>query len=189
LKPHFVLLALILASIFMGLVNLTWGVTTQYSDTTIAIVSVGWALVSAGLLGVTLLQILRRLHNRDEYRFRVTLAASMHVGTHLSVLATTEDLSVRGCSLLVDRAIGQPTLQAVSLALPDGALTLMAEVVHATSLADNRSRLGLRFRGLDQEQRERLVEFLFVTVARQQSQSQPVLTTAEPREERGALAA
>jgi cellulose synthase/poly-beta-1,6-N-acetylglucosamine synthase-like glycosyltransferase len=189
LKPHFALFAFIVASILVGFVNLTWGLTTQYADGTIALVSMGWALVSGGLLGITLLQILRRLHSRDEYRFRVELTGSIRVTTGVRLAITTEDLSVRGCSVVVGSAMGHKTIATLSLELPDGPLTTMAEVVHETSIGDSRRRLGLRFRGLSQDERERLVEFLFVTIARQQSRGLPVVATTEPPQERRALAA
>jgi cellulose synthase/poly-beta-1,6-N-acetylglucosamine synthase-like glycosyltransferase len=189
LKPHFALFAFIVASVVVGCINLNWGITAQYADGTVAIVSVGWALLSGGLLGITLLQILRRLHSRDEYRFRVGLTGSIRLSTTLSLPITTEDLSVRGCSVVLGSAMDNRTVETVSLALPDGALTAMVEVVHETSLGDNQWRLGLRFRALGQDERERLVEFLFVTVARQQSRGLQIFGTSDQLVEERALAA
>jgi cellulose synthase/poly-beta-1,6-N-acetylglucosamine synthase-like glycosyltransferase len=189
LKPHFALFAFIVASVVVGCINLNWGITAQYADGTVAIVSVGWALLSGGLLGITLLQILRRLHSRDEYRFRVGLTGSIRLSTTLSLPITTEDLSVRGCSVVLGSAMDNRTVETVSLALPDGALTAMVEVVHETSLGDNQWRVGLRFRALGQDERERLVEFLFVTVARQQSRGLQIFGTSDQLVEERALAA
>jgi cellulose synthase (UDP-forming) len=173
LIPHLVLLGLIGASVVMGIINLQWGLTTWYADPIVAFVSIGWALVSGGLLAMTIIQVLHRLHARDEYRFRVALQGSVatRAGTRLEV--ATEDVSLRGCSLIVDAPLPAGTSLDLRLQFSDAVLRSQIDVIHQSALVDGRWRAGVRFRALGETDRERLVEFLFVTVARHQREGLP----------------
>ncbi|HEX8966847.1 MAG TPA: glycosyltransferase, partial [Chloroflexota bacterium] len=165
LRPHFVLLAAIAASIVIGVANLTCALTTRYTDPVIAAVAIGWATFSGVLLAATVSQVMRRLHSREEYRFAARLPAIIDQPNGPWISAVTEDLSMRGCSVLLDQSSATGGLLTLRMELPDGLLEVDVEIVHRTLLADGRLRLGARFRGLRAMERERLVEFLFVTVA------------------------
>jgi hypothetical protein len=124
LLPHAGLLALIVVGAAIGLLNLVWGVTARYSDPAVAVVTLVWAVASGGLLASTLLQILRRLHSRDGYRFPAPIPGWLSVADGAVVAVDSEDLSVGGCSLVVpDRPLATGAAL-LSLQLPDAALRL-----------------------------------------------------------------
>jgi cellulose synthase (UDP-forming) len=169
LLPHAGLLALIVVGAAVGVLNLVWGFTARYSDPAVVVVTLVWAVASGGLLASTLIQILRRLHSRGGYRFSAPVPGWLTVANGTVVAVDSEDLSVGGCSLVVpDRPLATGP-QILLLQLPDASLRLHVDVLHNRALGDGRRRLGVRFRAMTPADHERLVEFLYVTVARYQS--------------------
>jgi cellulose synthase (UDP-forming) len=174
LTPHLILLGVIGLTIVLGALNLAWGVTTRYADPTVVTVTLFWALAPGGLLAGTVLQVLRRLHGRSSYRFLASVPAFLTQADGSMTPVSTEDLSQYGCSILTDAHATFARRPALTLDLPDGPLKIQVDVVHDRALADGGRRLGVRFRGMAALDRERLIEFLFVTVARWQGQSTPL---------------
>jgi cellulose synthase (UDP-forming) len=169
LLPHALLLAFVGAGALVGLLNLAWGFTARYPDPAVVLVTLIWAVASGGLLASTVVQVLRRLHGRSEYRFPVPVAGLLTVANGAVVAADSEDLSVQGCSLIVPDVALASGITVLTLQLPDAALRLSIDVVHDRSLGNGRRRLGVRFHALSPADRELLIEFLYVTVARYQS--------------------
>ena len=77
---------------------------------------------------------------------------------------------MQGCSLVAPAFAAPWTNVSLTLQLSDGPLSIASQVVHDRALPDGRRRLGLRFRVLSPADRERLIEFLFVILARHQTE-------------------
>jgi cellulose synthase (UDP-forming) len=173
LVPHGLLLLFIGVGVLLGVANFLWGVTARFDDPPVIGATLVWALASGGLLTFTVQQILQRLHGRDQYRFATSVAGTLSTpdGAHLSV--SVDDLSVQGGSVLAPAAVSAGQHLRLSLHLPHGSIAIAAEVVYARPLPGEQSRLGLRFRAFSPADRERLLEFLFVDVARRQGRAVP----------------
>jgi PilZ domain len=143
----------------------------RYPEPGVVAVTLVWALASGGLLAGTVAQVLRRLHGRSSYRFLASVRALLARADGSLAPVSTEDLSQYGCSVIMRADGAVASRAALTLDLPEGPLKIQAEVVHERTLADGSRRLGVRFRGMSAQDRERLIEFVFVTVARWQGQS------------------
>jgi cellulose synthase (UDP-forming) len=166
--PHTVLLAVIALASAVGVLNLVCGLTMRYADPGVVAVTLAWALASGGLLAGTLVQVLRRLHDRSSYRFVASVPALLAQADGSMAPVSTEDLSQYGCSIITRADTAVASRPVLTLELPEGPLKIQVEVVHERPLADGSRRLGVRFRGMGALDRERLIEFVFVTVARRQ---------------------
>lgn len=171
LLPHTILLAIIALSSAVGVLNLICGVTMRYADPAVVAVTLVWALASGGLLAGTVVQVLRRLHGRSSYRFLASVPGLLAQADGSVAPVTTEDLSQYGCSIIVAADAAVASRPALTLELPEGPLKIQAQVVHERTQADGSRRLGVRFRGMSALDRERLIELVFVTVARWQGQT------------------
>ena len=170
LLPHAALLGLIVAGVVLGVMNLVWGVTTHFADAPVVVATLAWAIASGGLVTFTVQQVLGRLHGRHLYRFTTSVPAEL-VGPDESLNhVAMEDLSMQGCSLVAPAFAAPWTNVSLTLQLSDGPLSIASQVVHDRALPDGRRRLGLRFRVLSPADRERLIEFLFVILARHQTE-------------------
>jgi cellulose synthase (UDP-forming) len=169
--PHALLLVIIALASSVGMVNLVRGLTTRDADPGVVAVTLVWALASGGLLAGTIVQVLRRLHGRSSYRFVASVPALLAQADGSLAAVSTEDVSQYGCRIIVPADAAVARRPALTLELSDGPLKIQTEVVHERTLADGSRRLGVRFRGMSALDRERLIEFVFVTVARWQGQS------------------
>ncbi len=166
LRPHFVLLAVLAVGIGVGVTNMVWGLTARYADPGVALATLFWACASGGLLATTVVHILRRLHSRDEYRFPARVPGCLFSRSGSRAEVVTEDLSLRGCSVLTTPGLPIGTGTLLTLQLPTGSLTTGVEVMHEQHLPVGQHRLGIRFKAMSTLDREQLVEYLFVTFAR-----------------------
>jgi cellulose synthase (UDP-forming) len=171
LVPHTFLLVIIALASTVGALNLVRGLATRYADSGVVAVTLVWALASGGLLAGTIVQVLRRLHGRSSYRFVASVPALLAQADGSVTPVSTEDVSQFGCSIIMRSDAAVASRPSLSLEVPEGRLRIQTEVVHDRTLADGSRRLGVRFRGMSALDRERLIEFVFVTVARRQGQS------------------
>jgi cellulose synthase (UDP-forming) len=169
LYPHLALLGLTFLGMILGIANLVWGITASFSHREIAWFTLFWSLVNGGVLALGVWSVRRRPYNRQSYRFPSRLLAVVKAG-QASTAATVEDLSPRGAGLALKRGFGGAPGEAVQLKifLSTGLVTAETEVAHVTPLGDGGSRVGLKFTCLGSEARERLISYLFVTLARYQ---------------------
>ena len=116
--PHFGLLGVIGVGATVGTVNLALSLTTQYADLGVTLVTLLWALASGGLPAMTVLHVSQRMHSRDEYRFSASVPGRLSGRAGGAAVVTTEDLSVRGCSLLSTTNLLPATLTTLTLDLP-----------------------------------------------------------------------
>lgn len=175
LRPNMVVLALILATMAIGMLNLLTGLTASYSSDGIIVMTFFWALANAGLLAIGVNAILRRIAHlrRRTYRFPARLKAAISDLDGVSTLAVTENLSREGVGILTSANLPGGRVVRVSLKLPEGHAAIYSQVMANQDLGDGSRRLGLRFLEMGDEARARLVGFLFVTLPRQAAAGAP----------------
>ena len=179
-------LALIIAALVLGVRNQLERVSAWDTTSELMLVAVIWAVFHAGLLVSSVWHVLRRLHERQDYRFRASLRAVVRGAEGVALVSLTEDLSLYGCALLAATELPRDQEISVTLRLPTEPLTVRATVAHRSAEADGQWRLGVRFLELGPVERQRLVEYLFITLPRDQSLP---LKSLEPVEQSGGVAA
>jgi cellulose synthase (UDP-forming) len=184
--PHVGVLALILAALVLGVRNQLEHMSTWDTSSELTLVAIIWAVCHAGLLVSGVWRVLRRLHERQDYRFTASLRAVVRGPDGVALLTVTEDLSLYGCGLLAAVELPDNHQISVTLQLPNEPLTVQATVAHRSAVADGQWRLGVRFVELGALERQRLVEYLFITLPRDQSLP---LNPVEPAQQSGAVAA
>ena len=170
LLPHMVALATVVFSIVLGIANVLWGLSTQYtSSLDVIFVTFLWSLFNAAMLGFPIVGVLRRAHNRRTYRFPVRLAAEVlttESGARSAAVAT--DLSGEGARLVSGAELALGSLVSLTLQIPDGAVTVEGEIAHRGVRADGVVQWGVRFTNVGVAERQRLTAFLFITASREQ---------------------
>jgi cellulose synthase (UDP-forming) len=167
LRPHVVTALLLVVSAGIGLVNLAWGLTAQYSRPEISAVALLWALVNIGLIGLGIREVLNRLHARAAYRFRVSQmkAALTDEAGHLLV-GNVVDLSATGAGIILAKPAAVPSHVTVVLELPSGLVGALGEVRYRAPLRDGRLKVGIRFIAFDPADRAHLIRYLYVVLPR-----------------------
>ena len=162
IMPILGLIALEGVSSGLGAVNLRWAVTATYSEPTISVAALFWAMANAGLLGLAASATLRRLYRRRTYRFPLQMRAELKSCDHVPVAVTIQDLSTTGGGLLMDDPppVGKPVT--LVLYLPDNRLELTGVVVGEHREGRQQWRLGIRFDGINDPTYLCLVAHLFV---------------------------
>jgi len=169
LVPHMVVLAGVGAGLLVGLLNLAWGISTDHlASADIVLVTLLWSMFNAAMLVLPIVRILRRAHNRMNYRFPVQLTARMTDQRGKIVWAVATDLSRFGARLTTPDQLQLDSSLSLTLELPDGPLAVEAEVAHKQKLADGLVEWGLRFTHIDLAAQQRLTAFLFITACREQ---------------------
>ncbi len=179
-------LVLIIAALVLGVRNRLERVSAWDTTSELMLVAVIWAVFHAGLLVGSLRHVLRRLYERQDYRFPASLQAVVRGSEGVALVSMTEDLSLCGCALLAATELPRDQEISVTLRLPTEPLTVRATVAHRSAEADGQWRLGVRFLDLGPVERQRLVEYLFITLPRDQSLP---LKSLEPVEQSGGVAA
>jgi len=179
-------LVLIIAALVLGVRNQLERVSAWDTTSELMLVAVIWAVFHAGLLVSSVWHVLRRFHERQDYRFPASLRAVVRGAEGVALVSLTEDLSLYGCALLAATELPRDQEISVTLRLPTEPLTVRATVAHRSAEADGQWRLGVRFLDLGPVERQRLVEYLFITLPRDQSLP---LKSLEPVEQSGGVAA
>ena len=100
LRPHAVALGLVGLAVAVGAGNLQWQVTASYTRPDLILVTIAWALAGAGLLGLGVVDVLRRRHDRQHYRFPVEVEALVAAPDGAACVARVENLSRSGAGVL-----------------------------------------------------------------------------------------
>lgn len=174
LMPQIVLVGVELLAVLIGIANLQWGVTTTYSNVgrSIATVALLWVLVNVGVMVLGMSSIARRIYRRQDYRFPIQLDVTVTPEGRPAAAALLQDVSRTGVGLVSASSLDSGCPISVTLQLPEGPLSVKGEVAHLRPLSDKTWKVGVSFFELAPAERQRLVEFLFVTIPRfQESQS------------------
>ena len=171
--PHAVALAVTTAAITLGLFTTVRHLPQATGQRDIVLLAIPWALVIAGMLAAAIVGVVKRLYQRGAYRFPAQFPAQIAVDDE-RITAIARDMSRYGVGLSVTVCVPVGSIAPVTLFLPDGPLTVEAEVVHRHRHAAGDQSLGLRFRGLTDDDARRIVSYLYVTLPRAATRGVPV---------------
>ena len=189
--PHALTLAFTTLAIALGLLTTVRHLPRTADQRDVVLLAIPWALVIAGMLAASIVGVVRRLYQRGAYRFPAQIPARIRVANE-DIPATAQDVSRYGVGLRVAAPVPNGCVAPVTLFLPDGPLTVEAEVVHRHAHADRSQSLGLRFRALTADETRRIVSFLYVTLPRASSPCGALpapAPVAPPRERRAGWSA
>ena len=168
LRAYFLILGIIAGTVIYGLLNLVMG-SSVVLGLQAYLVALFWALYNAVLILVGVAEVLRKPHNRLQYRFPVDVEAELIAagGSALPGRVRIRDLSVSGVGFLIDPAAVQPG-NSVSLSFYSAhgkPVTLAATRRHGReSSSAGETMIGASISNVDDRSRERLFEYLFVDV-------------------------
>src|SRR5439155_6942729 len=86
LRPHAVALATVMLGLLIGVANVLWGFSVQYSESPdVILVTFLWSAFNTVMLALPIIGVLRRAHHRGTYRFPVSVLAEFATasGSHL----------------------------------------------------------------------------------------------------------
>ncbi|HLZ68856.1 MAG TPA: glycosyltransferase [Dehalococcoidia bacterium] len=174
LGPQFALLAFMAIAACAAVFNLAWGLTARYRAPGLIGMTLCWALVNLGMVGLGVREVLSRTHARQNYRFPSSLSARLtdQAGGTLAVIA--DNLSRSGASLRSRAPVLPASEVLLRLDLPEGPLAMAAEVLRCRPRTDGGHDLGLRFLEISPAEQMRLLRFLFVALPRQERGRQPL---------------
>lgn len=169
LVPHMIVLAGVGVGLIVGLANLAWGITAHYSSSAdVILVTLLWSAFNAAMLALPIARILRRAHNRTNYRFPVQLAAQTTDKNSNWDAAVVTNLSRDGARLVSPTDLQLGSILPLSFELPDGPVMVDAEIAHKQVGPDGFTECGVRFVKIGLAEQQRLTAFLFITACRQQ---------------------
>ena len=122
-----------------------------------------WTLLITASLGV-----LKRRHHGRDYRFQSNLTAGTRGGQGVASTAVVEDLWLYGCRLLAPSNVDFDDDVGLIVQFPNGPLSVPGPVTQRSAAVDGQRHLGIRFIDLPDVQRQRIFEYLFVSLARRQ---------------------
>lgn len=126
------------------------------------VVTVFWALASAGLLGWVSWWASRVRHRRRAHRFPTLLPAVVGFGPEAAERpAEVRDLSPFGASLAVQEEPPNGSAASLVLLLDDGPVAVAGEVAAVHRDGDEGWRAGVRFAGLDSDAGDAIIRWCF----------------------------
>jgi cellulose synthase (UDP-forming) len=169
LRPHIAALAAVLGGLAIGVANLGWGLSAQYTATIdVVFTTLLWCLFNATMLAIPIVGVLRRVYNRSSYRFPVGIPAAIATEAGSATVARVVDLSREGARLESISELGLGSCVKLLLQLPDGAVTVEGEVAHRQVRPDGLVDWGVRFAEMSPAARQRLTAYLFITACWEQ---------------------
>jgi cellulose synthase (UDP-forming) len=162
--PQVAMVTILGVSGVVGLFRLT-GSLDGSAATPELLVPLAWAMFHLVLLARGVSRIVRRLHNRESYRFPAVVQAVVMDADGNTMLTRTEDISLLGCGLLSSSDLSLGLDIDLALQLPGESLKIRARVVHRSARREGGWRLGLSFLEIGTLERERLATYVFVTLA------------------------
>ncbi|HEX9015970.1 MAG TPA: PilZ domain-containing protein, partial [Chloroflexota bacterium] len=137
----------------------------------IAWVTIVWSVANAAILLLGLRSVLRRSYQRQTYRFPAHLTAELTHQPGPMHFATVDDLSANGAGLVVSSRLEIKTGDRIdaTISWPGGKVPVRGLVTHLRPLAGDRLHVGMQFVKLSVEEREGLLECLYVSTARDQA--------------------
>lgn len=162
LRVHAILLGLLVATVFVGGVELARGVAGALPPLALAIVCV-WGAYNAAVIASGVLEVLRRRHDRADYRFRVRLPATIESPAG-PLPALIVDLSQRGARLRLPA--GSRTERALlTVAIPQAApvrARLLRER-HRAAVSAGVDEVGVELTPVTEADRYRLLTYLYIS--------------------------
>ena len=127
------------------------------------VMTVGWALVGAGLLGSTVLWAARIRHRRRAYRFPVELEARYTTREPEPVvgLGSVQDLSPFGLGMRTRQNLEPGDRLRIGLTLGEHSIVLPGTVVSARLQEDGQVRIGLSFDEVDAASQNAILRWCF----------------------------
>ncbi len=165
LKIQIVILAVIALCVIYAAVNTAWGIVLTYSNILGAWVAMFWACFNGFVLFFALRSVLKRMYDRQDYRFPVKMRSQLYIGGAAYSL-TVSDISSGGLKLSGIKTNFFEKEKRADLCLPDGSTIIPGTVVYNRKEKDGTSNVGIRFLDLSAEQKENLYSFIYVTIPR-----------------------
>lgn len=168
LRTHFIILACISGAILFGLVKVgTW--PAQTVDRPLYLIALGWAAYNAVLVLTAIRHVLRKPHERKDYRFRVSLPGAVFEENNPVAIAPAHirDLSISGvgfdtnCRIAADRTNLQLRFDIPGdkhIVLP------LSKFKQHRSASGKTYMMGASLSDVGSTYRERLFEYLFVSI-------------------------
>ncbi len=138
-----------------------------------------WTSYNAVLIFVGILEVLRKQHERRQYRFPVRQVGELFDQKWCTMLASASisDISITGVKFSSDRILNEPDRLMIHFMAPNlGSIHMPIAKIHHThkSFSNGPANVGASFADLKPADRERLFAFLFVVLPRQMNLESPV---------------
>lgn len=166
LIPLFVMLGMVTFAVAVGVATILCQFRQIPASEGIIVATIVWAIANGSLILIAVSSVLRRLHHRASYRFPTRLPARLTDAEGRTTHVVVRNVSRSGAGLTLPHDLPEGTSATLTLDLSDGPLPLEADIVHRRTLPNGETWLGLRFHEPAEEDRHRLVTFLFVTLPR-----------------------
>ena len=131
-----------------------------------------WTSYNAILISVGILEVLRKRHERKQYRFPVSLSGEIYDEKWFTHLAKIEldNISLNGASFTTDRTFSEGQKLTLHFETPDQqSIILPIEKIHRQQKdASDQVHMGISFSDPSGLNRERLFAYLFVDLPRDQ---------------------
>ena len=140
-----------------------------------------WTAYNAILILVGIVEVLRKHHERRQYRFTVNGEGILYDQKWLSKLAMVQvdDISIKGIKFVTDRFLSDETRMSLNYTTPqEGPIMLpIGKVHHFETTTTGKYEIGVSYNGIKPLDRERLYSYLFVELARKQNMEAPLTQT------------
>ncbi len=174
LRSYMVILGVLIGAIIYGLSEMIThhGALAQNSPTN-ASIALFWASYNAYIILTAVREILRKPHERKQYRFPAYIQGDLYDLEHSKLLTKVEitDISISGAGLKVKHSFPEAHGKlALHFDTPTGkCIVLPLKNIHRKNkMSSDSLQLGVSFIAEDSAYRENLFEFLFIYLARQQ---------------------
>jgi cellulose synthase (UDP-forming) len=170
---HFLVLTLMACSLTFGLLHFIDGNQRTHTQIIDSAISSFWLLMNGGLLFFSIRDVLKRLYFRKDYRFGIKINASIEFNKGIKESIILTNISRRGAGIELSNFNQELAEQELTIRFhtPLGEeIELPGQIVFHQS-GSGKTKLGVQFQGLSQEQQEKLVLFLFVTLPKYQERS------------------
>jgi cellulose synthase (UDP-forming) len=166
LRFYMVILGMITGAIIYGLYNTIFKPRTSL-QIEVYLIAIFWAIYNALLIFIGIYEVLKKSHERKQYRFTVDLEGEIHRDGYAGEImkVRVENLSITGASLAVeDRFLAESNKLLLHIHTETGrSIILSINKIHRqVKDRDGCIRIGVSFAAKNDVYRERLFEYLFV---------------------------
>ena len=168
MRVFIAILGIITGIVLFGIIKLLTGYGGKLEPDHF-IVAIFWATFNGVMVFLGIRDVLTKRHERKQYRFQVRQTADIYDRVDNSVFSNAQllDLSISGAGLLIDNEIrleGNDLLLHFDTPHHSCILLPIDQVFYYRSTPDGKIHVGVSFAEMEAIYRERLFEFLFVTL-------------------------